>query len=96
MWALEMLWRSLSVSNPSRWSSFSSLLRCRALLIPTLFQTYFVVQLIQKGSRKQWLDTKRLPKHSTITVILLCFTDPDAVVSCRRQTRRHPSPFHDT
>mmetsp|Transcript_106573 Transcript_106573/g.308846 ORF Transcript_106573/g.308846 Transcript_106573/m.308846 type:complete len:500 (+) Transcript_106573:228-1727(+) len=50
------------------------------MVIPTLFQTYFVVQLIQEGSRKQWLDTKRLPKHSTITVIMLCFTDPDAVV----------------
>ena len=50
------------------------------MIIPTIFQTYFVTKLIHRASKKRWLDVGRLTKHSTITVILISFTDPDAVI----------------
>ena len=50
------------------------------MIIPTIFQTFFVAKLIKKASKKRWFDIGRLTKHSTITVILICFTDPDAVI----------------
>ena len=50
------------------------------MIIPTIFQTFFVAKLIKKASKKGWLDVRLLTKNSTITLILLCFTDPDAVI----------------
>ena len=50
------------------------------MIIPTIGQTFFVSKLIKRASAKGWLDVKRLTKHSTITVILISFTDPDAVI----------------
>ena len=50
------------------------------MIIPTIFQTFFVAKLIKKASKKRWLDVGRLTKHSTITIILISFTDPDAVI----------------
>ena len=50
------------------------------MIIPTICQTFFVAKLIKKASKKRWLDVERLTKHSTITVILICCTDPDAVM----------------
>jgi len=50
------------------------------MIIPTIFQTFFVAKLIKLASKKGWLVIGQLTKNRTITIILLCFTDPDAVI----------------
>jgi len=50
------------------------------LVLPTVLQVYYVSKLIHKGSKKRWLDTHKLTSYSTITIILITFTDPDAVI----------------
>ena len=50
------------------------------MIIPTIFQTFFVAKLIKKASKKRWLDVRLLTNRSTMTVIIISCTDPDAVI----------------
>ena len=67
-------------ADEQAWREFFYYSATAAVVLPMMLQTVFIAKLIKKASRLGWLETDRLTQYSTITVILLSFTDPDAVM----------------